>query len=145
MQKILVLFILLFSSSVFAEDISDFEIEGMSVGDSLLDYMTEEKIKKEIEINKYMYEYLNNTTKFGEVYILNGENFKTYRKRNTKEAKKLGMHIVDYILTAGEEINTKEYREYPDPDGPVKAVSYAPAGVGGGLTPNNQFDLTNSY
>ena len=39
----------------------------------------------------------------------------------------------------GDEINKKEYRNYPK--GPVQAVSYAPAGVGGGLTPNNQFDL----
>ena len=72
------LIVLFFSFSVFAEDISDFEIEGMSIGDSLLDYMSKEEIKKEIETNKYMYEYLNNTTKFGEAYIFNGENFKTY-------------------------------------------------------------------
>ena len=29
-----------------ADDISDFEIEGMSIGDSLLDYFSESKIKK---------------------------------------------------------------------------------------------------
>ena len=29
----------------WADDISDFEIEGMSVGDSLLDYFSESKIK----------------------------------------------------------------------------------------------------
>jgi len=48
MKKILVIFILLFSSSVVADDISDFEIEGMSIGDSLLDYFTEDEIKKHI-------------------------------------------------------------------------------------------------
>ena len=48
MKKILVLFILLFSSSVFAEDISDFEIEGISVGDSLLDHFSLTEIKKGI-------------------------------------------------------------------------------------------------
>ena len=44
MKILLTLFVLLFSSSVVAEDISDFEIEGMSIGDSLLDYFSEKKI-----------------------------------------------------------------------------------------------------
>ena len=46
MKILLTLFILLFLSSVFAEDISDFEIEGISIGDSLLDYFSEKEIKK---------------------------------------------------------------------------------------------------
>ena len=48
------LFLVLFSFSVpsFADDISDFQIEGMSIGDSLLDYMSEEEIK-ENAINVY--------------------------------------------------------------------------------------------
>jgi len=33
------------SSSVFGDDISDFQIEGISVGDSLLDYFDEKKIE----------------------------------------------------------------------------------------------------
>ena len=45
MKTFLTLFILLFSSSVMADDISDFEIEGMSIGDSLLDYFSETEIK----------------------------------------------------------------------------------------------------
>ena len=44
MKILLTLFVLLFSSSVFAEDISDFEIEGMSIGDSALDYFSEKDI-----------------------------------------------------------------------------------------------------
>jgi len=75
MKKTLIILILLFSSSMLAEDISDFEIEGMSVGDSLLDYMSEEEIKKELEITKSRYEFLNNY-KFGEVY--NYEKFQNY-------------------------------------------------------------------
>ena len=67
MKILLTLSVLLFSSSVVAEDISDFQIEGISIGDSLLDYMTEDQIKKEIKANKYMYDYL--TDYFGEVYI----------------------------------------------------------------------------
>ena len=46
MKTLLTLFVLLFSSSVLADDISDFEIEGMSIGDSLLDYFSEKEIKK---------------------------------------------------------------------------------------------------
>ena len=70
MKILLTLFVLLFSSSVVAEDISDFQIEGMSIGDSLLDYFSEKEIIDEIEINKYMYEYT--TDEFGEVYKYDG-------------------------------------------------------------------------
>ena len=53
MNKILLILILSFSFQTLtkADDISDFEIEGMSVGDSLLDYMT----KKEINLSKRNY------------------------------------------------------------------------------------------
>ena len=56
MKILLTLFVLLFSSSVVAEDISDFQIEGMSVGDSLLDYFSEQQI---INNNKN-YTFTNN-------------------------------------------------------------------------------------
>ena len=51
----LYLFLILFTlqTSSWADDIRDFQIEGMSVGDSLLDYLTEEEIKNE---QKYIYE-----------------------------------------------------------------------------------------
>ena len=44
------LFLILFSFSVpsFADDIQDFEIEGMSIGGSLLDYMSEEEIRENV-------------------------------------------------------------------------------------------------
>ena len=58
MKKTLIIFVLLFSSSVLAEDISDFEIEGISVGDSLLDYMSAKKIKEGFELTKNHYKYL---------------------------------------------------------------------------------------
>ena len=70
------LLILLFSSSVFADGISDFEIEGMSIGDSLLDYMSEDEIKREIELNKGRYQYLENSDKFVDVYKY--DRLKTY-------------------------------------------------------------------
>ena len=47
MKRLLLIFILTFSFHTLtkADDIRDFQIEGMSVGDSLLDYMSIEKIK----------------------------------------------------------------------------------------------------
>ena len=44
------LFLILFSFSApsFADDIQDFEIEGISIGYSLLDYMSEEEIKENV-------------------------------------------------------------------------------------------------
>ena len=47
MKKLLILLFSLFllsSPSVFADDISDFQIEGMSIGDSALDFFSESKI-----------------------------------------------------------------------------------------------------
>ena len=70
------LFLLLFGFSTlsFADDISDFEIEGISIGKSLLDYMSEENIKTEIKNTRYIYTYLNED--FGEVYL--HEELQTY-------------------------------------------------------------------
>ena len=47
---IVVLGLLFLSAPSYADDIKDFEIEGMSIGDSLLDYFSEEEIKKKNEI-----------------------------------------------------------------------------------------------
>ena len=57
MKKILVIFILFISSSVVADDISDFQIEGISVGDSMLDHVS----KKQIVSNTVDYYYKDNT------------------------------------------------------------------------------------
>ena len=59
------LFLILFSFSApsFADDIPEYEIEGISIGDSLLDHLSKEEIITEIEINKPAYDYL--TDDFG--------------------------------------------------------------------------------
>tara|TARA_B100001063_G_C16611856_1_gene476135 strand:- start:104 stop:691 length:588 start_codon:yes stop_codon:yes gene_type:complete len=51
---ITIFLILSFQSLTKADDVRDFEIEGMSIGDSLLDHFSEEEIKKELS-NKYYY------------------------------------------------------------------------------------------
>jgi hypothetical protein len=72
MKKLLVLLFSLFffsSTAVFADDISDFSIEGISIGDSLLDYMSEDDILEEIENNKGFYTYLKEPNKYSSVYL----------------------------------------------------------------------------
>ena len=61
MKKLLIIFLLSFSyqSLSTADDISDFELEGVKIGDSLLDYFTKEKIEdsvKTIYTNKKFYD-----------------------------------------------------------------------------------------
>ena len=53
----------------FANDIKEFEIEEISIGDSLLDHLSKKEITDEIEVNKSTYNHLNND--FGEVYSFN--------------------------------------------------------------------------
>ena len=50
MKVFIAVLVLIFSlqSWTKADDISDFQIEGMSIGDSLLDYFSEEEIKEEL-------------------------------------------------------------------------------------------------
>jgi len=79
MKKILILLFSLFflsSPSVFADDISDFEIEGISIGDSLLDYMTEDEIFEEIERTKGRFSYLKEPDKYVMIKLI--KDFSTY-------------------------------------------------------------------
>ena len=72
MKKLLVLLCSLFllnSPYVYADDFSDFMIEGISIGDSLLDYMTEDEILEEIERNKNDYSHLKESNKYIEIYF----------------------------------------------------------------------------
>ena len=79
MKKLLILLFSLFflsTTSVFADDISDFEIEGISIGDSLLDYMTEDEILKEIKRTKNLYKNLKEPNKYAEIYL--SKDFRAY-------------------------------------------------------------------
>ena len=93
MKRLLLILILTlsFQSWTKADDISDFEIEGMSVGDSLLDYFSKEEILNgivdwydDLEKNRYVsmafensdfktYEYVDVWTKHGDKnYLIDG-------------------------------------------------------------------------
>jgi len=63
----LFLILLSFSAPSFADDISEYQFEGISIGDSLLDHLSKEEIIAEIERTKSGYNNL--TEDFGEVYL----------------------------------------------------------------------------
>ena len=92
------LFVIFFSFSApsFADDISEYQIEGISIGDSLLDHLSKEEIITEIEINKSSYNYLNND--FGEVYLFG--NFDTY-DRLSFFVKPKDKHYTIYSISGG--------------------------------------------
>ena len=78
MRLIFSLFILIFSfqSWTKADDISELLIEEMSVGDSLLQYMTVDEINKEFSLTKNHYVYLSKPLKYREAYLY--KNFENY-------------------------------------------------------------------
>lgn len=74
MRIFLLLLVLLFSvqSWTRADDIRDFEIEGISIGDSLLDFYSKKEIKQNINLNYYK------NKKYTSVEFYKDKNFKTY-------------------------------------------------------------------
>ena len=76
MKKILLILIITFSlqSWTKADDISEFEIEGMSIGDSALDYFSEE----EISTNTDKKVYKDSDQKFSAFFTDSPINLKTY-------------------------------------------------------------------
>ena len=69
MKKLFILlFLILISFSSLSDDISDFEIEGISIGDSLLEYMSKGEILKEIERSND-YPFLSEPLKYFAVYL----------------------------------------------------------------------------
>ena len=88
MKTFLTFFVLFFSSLVVADDISDFEIEGISIGDSLLDHFNERELKEDFVKGLYS----NENDKFI-IYEIEDIRFKNYDglqialKRNDKTMK----------------------------------------------------------
>jgi hypothetical protein len=90
MKRFLLILILTFSFQTFAkaDDIKDFEIEGMSIGDSALDFFSEEEIKK----NKY---YAYSSKEYYQTYfMLPSSNIYTSIQVSIKEGDS------DYIMTS---------------------------------------------
>ena len=92
MKKLLAIMVLClcFATTSQADDIRDFQIEGISVGDSLLDYFSKKKIKKaerydntnsNYKSDKFFSIRLKNIGKYTEMMFSikkNDESFKTY-------------------------------------------------------------------
>ena len=103
MKTLLTLLVLFFSSSVVAEDISDFQIEGISIGDSLLDYFSEDEIKK----GKRNYKYKND--EFFTVEIYEEPSFNQYQnlsfrlKSNDTKYLIYGLSGFDFIDNSNNE------------------------------------------
>ena len=77
MKKFLATLILIsmFQTPSWSDDIRDFQIEGMSLGDSLLDYLSEKKISDEIK-SPNAFVYKNN--KFVAIYFPGSQNSEVY-------------------------------------------------------------------
>ena len=79
------IFVLNLQSWSKADDIRDFQIEGMSIGDSLLDFFDEKEIK-----NNYI--FVENSRKYYAVLVLSEKN-NQYKSAVKKLNDYYGMHI----------------------------------------------------
>ncbi len=79
MKKILAILILIFTLQTpsWADDVRDFQIEGMSIGESLLDYFDKEQIEKEKK-SEFVYFYKNN--KFMDVGMGGNKSYSLFKK-----------------------------------------------------------------
>ena len=89
MRKFLLILILTFSFQVWpkADDIRDFEIEGMSIGDSLLDHFSEKNIIKELN-SKYVFKYKSD---FIRIAAGTGEGF--YLIKDSEQYEDIGITL----------------------------------------------------
>ena len=82
------IFLISFQSLVNANEPKDFEIEGISIGNSLLDFFTIEQLENE-KNSEYVYFYKNN--KFMKIGMGKGEAF--YLKKNISNYDDIGLII----------------------------------------------------
>jgi hypothetical protein len=96
MKRLLLILILTFSfqSLTKADDIRDFQIEGMSIGDSALDYFTEKEIKDNIMSNYYK------NKKFTSVEFVGDKRFATYENIEITFLTKDNNYIMESVSGA---------------------------------------------
>ena len=97
MKRLLLILVLTFTfqSGIKADDIRDFQIEGMSIGDSLLDYFSEEEIKKNIND---VYSYKKDKTFVQAAFdIMDGFNFHKYEVVQIEFKKNDKYYIIDGV------------------------------------------------
>ena len=107
---------LLLSLSAKADDIRDFQIEGISIGESLLDYFTKEEIEKERNFYRLGGKILDGYSKVSKIknnesydnvvlyfesddrkYIIQGISGRKYYENNINECYEIQHKIVDEI------------------------------------------------
>jgi hypothetical protein len=125
MKKLLVIIFLSlwFTSPSQTEDIRDFQIEGISIGDSLLDYLSEEEIKKiekiyhytskkyyqiiiDKNINQYELATIHLKDKDKKYIINNIAGVIKYKKKDKKKCENKMTIIKNFII---EDLNLKAY------------------------------------
>lgn len=152
MKKIsnyLLLIFFSFSTFSFADDISEYEIEGISIGDSLLDYMSKEEIEsnlvfvykdldknigkdvaqvpysKNLNIYDAVYIDFKTTDNLFEIIAMNGTLF---YKDNIKECYKKQIQLVEDLKLVFKDANLEKEgpMKHPAyPGGEVKYIRYA--------------------
>jgi len=102
-----VFLVLMFSSALtYAGGVKDFQIEGMGIGDSLLDYVNEEKIKKSIANHTQYDQYENINDDFNVEYnivefsssILPLETYETVSFDIKKNDKKFSIETISGVI-----------------------------------------------
>ena len=136
MKRLLTILILIFTLQTpsLADDIRDFQIEGMSIGDSLLDYFTEEEIlaNKPNWFKNNEYSIANDLySENFETYIIVQAAYKTKDKKyileglegyklfdNVKECFKIQDNIINELNVLFKNLNKskKKTLEHPAPD-----------------------------
>jgi len=146
MKRLLLILIFTFSfqSLSKADDISDFEIEGMSIGDSLLDYFTEEEIlaNKPNWFKNNEYSIANDLySENFETYIIVQAAYKTKDKKyileglegyklfdNVKECFKIQNNIINELNVLFKNLNKSEKKTFehqaPDNKSIITSISY---------------------
>ena len=137
MKKFLAILILIFTLQTpsLADDIRDFQIEGMSIGDSALDYFTNKDIKKAIKekltypnsqkfsmLTFYLHKNLkiydsvqiNHLTKDKKliIYGISGINYFENSINECKKDKKIIVNELSEIFKNSEKVNQKRKHEY---------------------------------
>ena len=79
MKKLLVIVVLglFLITPSWADNIRDLEIEGIVIGDNLLDHFSKQEIKKE-SLSSVTYDFLKDPDKFIQVEFINHSSLETY-------------------------------------------------------------------
>ena len=93
-KNLIIIFLsVFFIFSTKADNIRDFQIEGISIGDSVLNYFSEEEIKKNLRKNSYV----NSDGKFYDANLNNFKFFKTYKNIQVNFKKNDKKYIIQAI------------------------------------------------